>query len=66
MRDGPRKKISNTVYPAKWFLPGMCGHVAHVIYGGDSQHRRSLVVAINTARVRKKKKQTLQHPWRDN
>ena len=58
--DKQRKKISNPVYSAKWCLPGTCGRVARVIYGGDGRHRKGLVVAINAARVRKKKR---SKPW---
>ena len=48
-------KISNPVYSAKWCLPGTHACIACIIYGSDSQCGKGLVVAINAARVRKKK-----------
>ena len=54
--DRQRKKISNPVYSAKWCLPDTRGRVARIIYGGDSQRGKGRVVAINAARLRKKRR----------
>ena len=60
-RDRPRKKVSNIVYSARWYLPGTCGVHADAMRVWSMAAMVNTTGVIDNARVRRKK--GLRYPW---
>ena len=63
--DGQRKKVSNIVYSARWYLPSTCSVRADALHVWSTAVMVNAAGVVDTARIRKEEqnKKNLQCPW---